>query len=95
MKDILLSHPVANLKKEIAKTNIRGYSKMKKAQIVELMMKHKEKFDHIKMYVPKGKIGVTRADGSRIAVKVKKEKTKKKEDMKKKMARLRALKKKK
>ena len=73
MKDILMSHPVANLKKEIAKTNIKGYSKMKKAQIVELMMKNKEKFSHIKMFVPKGKIGITRADGSRVSVKVRKE----------------------
>tara|TARA_Y100001937_G_scaffold120601_1_gene178087 strand:- start:322 stop:1179 length:858 start_codon:yes stop_codon:yes gene_type:complete len=46
-KEILNSHPVDTLKKEIAKTNIRGYSKMKKAELVELMMKHKEKFNHI------------------------------------------------
>ena len=95
MKDILMSHPVANLKKEIAKTNIKGYSKMKKAQIVELMMKNKEKFSHIKMFVPKGKIGITRADGSRVSVKVRKEGEKKKESMKEKMARLRAMRKKK
>lgn len=49
MKDILNSHPVSVLKKEISKSNIKGYSKMKKPQIVELMLKHKDKFSHIKM----------------------------------------------
>ncbi len=48
MERILKSHPVSNLKFEISKSNIKGYSKMKKAQIVELMLKNKEKFKHIK-----------------------------------------------
>ena len=47
-KLILNSHPVAYLKKEIAKQNIKGYSTMKKSQVVELMLKHKHKFSHIK-----------------------------------------------
>ena len=46
-REILNSHPVGNLRKEISKTNIKGYSKMKKAEIVELMMKNKERFSHI------------------------------------------------
>tara|TARA_R110001632_G_scaffold33948_1_gene86799 strand:- start:696 stop:1643 length:948 start_codon:yes stop_codon:yes gene_type:complete len=50
MKEILNSHPVANLKKEISKTNIKNYSKLKKAELVSLMMKHKDRFDHIKKY---------------------------------------------
>ena len=49
MKSILESHSVATLKKEISKSNVKGYSKMKKAEIIELMMEHKEKFSHIKM----------------------------------------------
>jgi len=49
MREIFNSHPVAVLKKEIAKTNIKGYSTMKKPQIVELMMKNKSRFSHIKM----------------------------------------------
>lgn len=49
MKDIFESHPVSVLKKEIAKTNIKGYSKMKKAEVIELMIKNKDKFGHIKM----------------------------------------------
>ena len=48
MREILNSHSVSNLKKEISKTNIKGYSKMKKADIVNLMMKHKQRFSHIK-----------------------------------------------
>ena len=48
-KEIFNSHPVSVLKKEISKTNIKGYSKMKKAEVVELMMKNKSKFGHIKM----------------------------------------------
>jgi len=49
MKDIFESHPVAILKQEISKTNIKGYSKMKKAEVIELMMKNKDKFSYIKM----------------------------------------------
>ena len=47
-REILNSHPVSTLKKEVAKTNIKGYSKMKKAEVVELMMKNKDKFGHIR-----------------------------------------------
>ena len=49
--EVLNSHPVSVLKKEISKTNIKGYSKMKKKDIIALMMKdiHKDKFEHIKM----------------------------------------------
>ena len=48
MREILNSHSVANLKKEISKTNIKGYSKLKKAGLVDLMLKHKDRFSHIK-----------------------------------------------
>jgi len=48
MKDILNSHTIQYLKKEISKTNIKGYSKMKKAEIVNLMSKHSGKFKYIK-----------------------------------------------
>ena len=50
MEAILKSHPVARLKKEISKTNVKGYSKMRKAEVVSLMVKHKEKFGHINMF---------------------------------------------
>ena len=50
-RDILNSHSVSTLKKEISKTNVKGYSKMKKADVIDLMMKveHTDKFKHIKM----------------------------------------------
>tara|TARA_A100001201_G_C4041533_1_gene186836 strand:+ start:465 stop:800 length:336 start_codon:yes stop_codon:yes gene_type:complete len=53
MRDIFNSHPVSVLKKEISKTNIKGYSSMNKKQIVDLMMKNIERFKHIKMAVKK------------------------------------------
>ena len=48
---ILQSHPVSVLKKEISKTNIKGYSKMKKAELIVLMMtsQNRPRFHHIKM----------------------------------------------
>lgn len=48
LKTRLESHPVATLKKEISKTNVKGYSKMKKAEVVSLMLKHSDRFNHIK-----------------------------------------------
>ena len=56
-KEILESHPVSVLKKEISKTNIKGYSKMKKSGIVSLMLKpeHSKRFSHIKKAEKKGK----------------------------------------
>ena len=54
-REILSSHPVTTLRREIAKTNIKGYSKMKKAEVIDLMMKdgNQDKFHHIKMAEPK------------------------------------------
>ena len=72
-RPILESHPVSVLRKEISKTNIKGYSKMKKAEVISLMLKRENasKFSHIKMnekskpkeitIVPKRKIKAERA----------------------------------
>ena len=51
MQDILKSYSVKELKKFISSTNIKGYSKLKKDDIIKLMMKpeHKDKFKNIKM----------------------------------------------
>tara|TARA_R100001440_G_scaffold50685_1_gene70675 strand:- start:1538 stop:2110 length:573 start_codon:yes stop_codon:yes gene_type:complete len=56
-REILNSHPVKNLKAEIRKVKQSlGYSKLNKNELVNLMMKNKENFNHIKMYVkPKRK----------------------------------------
>jgi hypothetical protein len=47
-KEILDSHPLKTLKSEIAKQNIKGYSTMKRPQLTDLMMKHKDKFMDLK-----------------------------------------------
>lgn len=50
-RKILKSHPASVLKKEISKTNIKGYSKMKKPELIDLMMKpeHADRFAHIEI----------------------------------------------
>jgi hypothetical protein len=48
-KEILDSHPLKTLKSEISKQNIKGYSNMKRPELTDLMLKNKDKFDHIKM----------------------------------------------
>lgn len=47
LKSRLESHSISTLRKEISKTNIKGYSKMKKAEVVALMLKHSDRFNHI------------------------------------------------
>ena len=47
LKSRLESHSITTLRKEISKTNIKGYSKMKKAEVVALMLKHSDRFNHI------------------------------------------------
>ena len=61
-QEILTSHPVTVLKKEISKTNVKGYSKMKKAEVINLMLKHKERFSHIKMAEMKEKKSPVKKD---------------------------------
>ena len=53
MRNILESHPLKNLREAVKNSNIRGYSKMKKSELIDEMMKpeHKEDFKDIKMYV--------------------------------------------
>jgi len=48
MEQILISHSVKTLKSEISKANIKGYSKMKKPELVKLMMQYEDRFKHIK-----------------------------------------------
>jgi outer membrane biosynthesis protein TonB len=45
---ILSSYTIAQLKREISKTNIKGYSKMKRAELHAIIMKNKERFSHLK-----------------------------------------------
>ena len=55
-REILSSHPVAHLKKFISSTNIKGYSRMKKAEVIDLIMSNKSRFSHIKKHTPDMKI---------------------------------------
>ena len=50
-RKVLESHPIGNLIKAISKTNIKGYSKMKKDELVNLMLKNHDRFKDIKPYV--------------------------------------------
>ena len=61
-KAILESHPVSVLKKEIRKSNIKGYSGLKKAEIIVIMLKdeNKGRFDHIKMAEKKERLPSTK-----------------------------------
>tara|TARA_R110000824_G_scaffold361957_7_gene549874 strand:+ start:720 stop:1049 length:330 start_codon:yes stop_codon:yes gene_type:complete len=47
-REDLESHLISTLKKEVAKTNIIGFSKLKKSDLIDLMLKHKHRFHHIK-----------------------------------------------
>ena len=54
MRQILESHPIANLKKEVGKLKKSlNYSKLNKKELIDLMMKPnlRDNFKHIKMYV--------------------------------------------
>ena len=48
-RKLLNSHTMPELKREIRKTNISGYSKLKKGGLVSLMARkeHKKKFTHL------------------------------------------------
>ena len=77
MEEILKTYTTPELKKEISKTNLKRYSKMKKIEVINLMMKHPQKFKHIeaKKKEPKKKETKKKAP--------KKKETKKKEVKKK------------
>ena len=52
-REILNSHPVRNLKAELSKVKKSfNYGSLKKNELVDLMLKNKELFKHIKMYEP-------------------------------------------
>ena len=55
MKNILNSYNTTELKRFISKTNIKGYSKLRKEELIELMLKNAERFNHIKMKPAKPK----------------------------------------
>ncbi len=52
---ILKSYTVAQLRKEISATNIKGFTKMKRADLHAVIMKNKERFSHLKEQVKERK----------------------------------------
>jgi len=71
-KAIFESHPVGNLKKAISKTNIKGYSKMKKGELVALMVKNRERFKDLEFYKPPPKTVYPKSPPVKKTIKVKK-----------------------
>jgi len=57
--EILKSHNLKELRAEVSKTNIKRYSKLKKAELISLMMKkeHMDLFHHMGMKTHKMKGG--------------------------------------
>lgn len=49
--EILKSHTLGELRKEVSKTNIKKYSKLRKADLIELMMtgENKQHFHHMEL----------------------------------------------
>lgn len=47
LKNVLQKMKVADLKKEISKTNIRGYSKLRKDEIIKMMLEYESRFMHL------------------------------------------------
>lgn len=47
LKDVLKKMKVGDLKKEIAKTNIKGISKLKKQEIIDLMLQYPTRFQYL------------------------------------------------
>lgn len=78
LEDKLRSMKVGDLKKEISKTNVRGYSKLKKEEVIKFMLANKKRFMYL---VNQDKQFITRG-GKKFPVG--KKKPKKKEEEKKK-----------
>ena len=80
--EILKSHNLKELRAEVSKTNIKRYSKLKKAELIDLMMKaeHKDFFHHMEMKthkMPGGKV-MTGSEHTEESVVVAPKETKKK-----------------
>ena len=82
--EILKSHNLKELRSEVSKTNIKKYSKLKKADLIDLMMKseHKDLFHHMQLKTHKMPSGVVHTGSTHTKdskpVEKKKEETKKK-----------------
>jgi hypothetical protein len=86
LEDKLRSMKVGDLKKEISKTNVRGYSKLKKEDVIKFMLANKNRFMYLvnkdKKFITKG--GKTFPVGKKEAKKEEPEKELSKEERKEK-----------
>ena len=87
--EILKSHNLKELRSEVSKTNIKKYSKLKKADLIDLMMKseHKDLFHHLQLKTHKMPSGVVHTGSTHteesVVVPVKETKKKKEKPKKK------------
>jgi hypothetical protein len=85
LEDKLRSMKVGDLKKEISKTNVRGYSKLKKEDVIKFMLANKKRFMYLinkeKQFITKGgktfPVGKKEAKSTEVAEEPKKEEPKK------------------
>ena len=87
--EILKSHNLKELRSEVSKTNIKKYSKLKKADLIDLMMKkeHLDLFHHMELKTHKMPSGVVHTGSTHteesVVVPVKETKKKKEKPKKK------------
>ena len=55
-RQILESHPITSLRRHIRETNMRGYSKMTKPELIDHMMINQSRFAHVQPYVKPPKV---------------------------------------
>ena len=63
---VLMSHPVSVLRKEIALQNIKGYHAANKRTVVEKMLLHPNRFNHITMAPKKARSEAQIAAGKKL-----------------------------
>jgi hypothetical protein len=66
MDKTLNTFTIRELRKEVSKTNIKNYSKLRKADLIKLMIKEKETFNHL--------FDTNKSPPKRVIIKIKKKK---------------------
>ena len=51
MEKLLNSHSTISLKREISKRNLKGYSKLKKKDLVRLILNNRDRFNDLGKYI--------------------------------------------
>ena len=61
LHDVLKSHTIATLRKEVANANMHRYARLQKAQLIAVMAKYPDRFSHLQMRVKPKQIRVNKA----------------------------------